>query len=210
MIESLSKDKTVSWVRFGTGINKYVTETSQKIPIENVQLFISTGRLVAKVKPRSKPVVNSSSNYVLIKERIWIDINPKPFNEGCFAVSKFMIRSLRHDASIPREDDGAVRFDDLIEKLKELFISTLQWAVSTWVNSLAKGGGKKRRFQYCLNPYASNKFLYFRAIQGHSGGNFVYLSLQDNVLLPDDFTEHIYHIGNAFEMHSIIKSRLIP
>ena len=52
--------------------------------------------------------------------------------------------------------------------------------------------------------------MYFRAIQGHSGGNFVSLSLQGNVLLPDHFAENIYHIGNAFEMHSIIKSGLIP
>ena len=140
MIESL----------FGNGINNYVTETSQEIPIENVQLFISTGRLVAKVKPRSKPVVNSSSNYVLIKERIWIDINPKPFNEGCFAVSKFMTRSLRHDSSIHREEDGAVRFYDLFEKLKEIFASTLHWAVSTWVNSLAKRRRKEEKISILL------------------------------------------------------------
>ena len=33
------------------------------------------------------------------------------------------------------------------------------------MDSLAKGGGRKKRFQYCLNPFSSNKFLYFRAIQ---------------------------------------------
>ena len=48
MIESLFKDQTVSLVRIVNGINKYVTETSQKIPIENVQLFKRTGGLVAK------------------------------------------------------------------------------------------------------------------------------------------------------------------
>ena len=195
MIESLSKDKTVSWVRFGHGFNKYVTETSQKNPIENVQLFISTGKLVAKAKPRPKSVVNLSSNCALICERIWIDIDPQPFYHSCFAVSKFMTRSLRHDSSIHREEDGAVRFDDLMEKLKERFLSTLQWAVSTWLNSLAKGGGKKRTFQYCLNPYFLNKFMYFCAIQGYAG---------------DDFAENICHIGNAYEMHSIFQSGVIP
>ena len=69
MIDSLCKDQTVSWVRIVNGINKYVTETSEEIPIENVQLFISTGRLVAKAKPRPKLVVNSSSNYVPNRER---------------------------------------------------------------------------------------------------------------------------------------------
>ena len=79
-----------------------------------------------------------------------------------------MITFLRHEASIPREDDGAVRFDDLIERFKEKFVGTLQWTVDAWVSFLAKRGGEKRRFQYCLNPYSSDKFLYFRAMQGNS------------------------------------------
>ena len=33
-------------------------------------------------------------------------------------------------------------------------------------------GGRKKRFQYCLNPDASNTSLYFRAIQGDSGANY--------------------------------------
>ena len=53
-----------------------------------------------------------------------------------------MIRLLRHDASILREDDGAVRFDGLIEKFKVKFVGTLQWTVDAWVNCLAK---KRRR-----------------------------------------------------------------
>ena len=38
-------------------------------------------------------------------------------------------------SSIPREEDGAVRIDDLIEKLKDEFGDTLQWAVGAWVNA---------------------------------------------------------------------------
>ena len=95
-----------------------------KNPIENVQLFISTGKLVAKAKPRPKSVVNLSSNCAPACER-----NPQPFYHSCFAVSKFMTRSLRH-SSIHREEDGEVRFYDLFEKLKEIFTSTLHWAVS--------------------------------------------------------------------------------
>ena len=73
-----------------------------------------------------------------------------------------------------------------------------------------KGGGPKKRFQFCLNPHSSKHFLYFRAIQGHSGGTLVGPTLQDNVLLPDDFAECICHIGNAHDMHSIIQGGLIP
>ena len=31
-----------------------------------------------------------------------------------------------------------------------------------------------------------------------------------NVLFPEDFAEHIYHIGNVTDMHSITNSGLIP
>ena len=68
---------------------------------------------------------------------------------------------------------------------------------------------QRKRFKYCFKPNSSRHFLYFRAIQEHSGGNLADLELQDNVLLLEDFTEYIYHIGNISEMHSIIRSGLI-
>ena len=108
MIESLFKDRTVSWVRILNGINKYVTETTEKTPTENVELFISTGKFVAKAKPKPKYVVSSSIN-VTIRERKRIDSDPQQFDRSCFEVSKFMTRTLRHESSIPREEDG--RFD---------------------------------------------------------------------------------------------------
>ena len=36
------------------------------------------------------------------------------------------------------------------------------------------------------------------------------LSFQDNVLIPNDFFENIYHIGCAINLHSIMNSGLIP
>ena len=123
-----------------------------------------------------------------------------------------MTRLLRHDHTILREDDGAVLFDDTVEefKKKKKFGGALQWSIDDWIPTLAKGRGPMERFQYCLNPNSSKHFLYFRAIQGHSGGNLVDRELQDNVLLPEGFPEHTYHIGNTSEMHSTIRSGLIP
>ena len=68
MIESLFKDRTISWVRIVNGMNKYGIETSEEIPTENVELLISTGKLVAMATPKPKSVVNSSIN-VPIRER---------------------------------------------------------------------------------------------------------------------------------------------
>ena len=73
--------------------------------------------------------------------------------------------------------------------------------------------GKRRRTKAkvsaLLEPNSAEHFLYFRAIQGDSGGTLVDLTLQDNVLLPDDFAEYVHHVGNAHDMHSIIQCGLI-
>ena len=51
-----------------------------------------------------------------------------------------------------------------------------------------KGGGQKKKFLNCLNPNYPHQSLYFRVIQGHSG-SAINLALQDNVLLPEGYTE---------------------
>ena len=59
---------------------------------------------------------------------------------------------------------------------------------------------QRKGFNFVLNPNSSKHFLYFRAIQGLSGGNLVDPALQDNVLLPEDPTEYINHIGKVSEV----------
>ena len=73
---------------------------------------------------------------------------------------------------------------------------------------MAKGGGNRKRFQYCTDP-SGQEILYLRALQGHSGRNPIDPSLQDNVLIPNDFFEYIYHVGSAINLHSITNSGLI-
>ena len=68
---------------------------------------------------------------------------------------------------------------------------------------MAKGGGNKKRFQYCTDP-SRQEILYLRALQGHSGRNIIDPSLQDNVLIPNDFFEYICHIGCAINLRSIM------
>ena len=65
----------------------------------------------------------------------------------------------------------------------------------------------KRIFQYCTD--ASGTIVYFRALQGHSGRNLIDPSLQDNVIIQSNFFQYIYHVGCAFNLHSIIGSGLI-
>ena len=74
---------------------------------------------------------------------------------------------------------------------------------------MAGGGGNKKRFPYCIDS-SGQEIFHLRALQGHPGRNFIDLSLQDNVSIPDDFFEYIYHVGCAINLHSIINSGLIP
>ena len=73
---------------------------------------------------------------------------------------------------------------------------------------MSAGGGAKRRDQYCTD--VSGTIVYFRALQGRSGRNLIDPLLQDNVVIQSGFFQHIYHIGCAFNLHSIINNGLIP
>ena len=64
----------------------------------------------------------------------------------------------------------------------------------------------KRRFQHCTDD--SGTIVYFRVLEGHSGRNFIDTSLQDNVVIPTKFFHYIFHIGCAFNLHSVINSGL--
>ena len=160
MIESLFRNRTVSWVRIVNGINKYVTERSEEIPVASVE---NRGARIplAKAKPRPKPTLTLTLVSIPYRERKWIDVDPGKYSQGCFEVSKFMIRLLRHCDTVYRENDEPVIFDDLAEKFKAKFDGTLPWSSEAWITFLAKGGGPKKRFQYCFEPYFFQTLLVF-------------------------------------------------
>ena len=73
---------------------------------------------------------------------------------------------------------------------------------------MAGGGGHKKIFHYCTDS-SGQEILYLRALQGHSGRNPMDPSLQDNVLIADNFFEYISQNGCAINLHSITNSGLI-
>ena len=124
-----------------------------------------------------------------------------------YEISKKVTYLLRHSQQVHREEDGAVYFWIIKENLQSQFPHSPCWSDSKWKVCLA-GRGDKRRFQYCTD--ASGTVVYFRALQGHSGRNLIDPSLQDNVLIQSNFFQNIYHVGCAFNLHSIISSGLVP
>ena len=101
---------------------------------------------------------------------------------------------LRHSQDVHWEEDGAVHFRRMEEILQNHFSHT------KWKVCLAGGGGNKRRFQYCTD--SSGTIVYFRALQG----TFRTQSYWSFVI---NFFQYIYHVGSAFNLHSIISSGLI-
>ena len=112
--------------------------------------------------------------------------------------NKFVMDSNNNDTEVP---------EDLPEE-QALQPQTTYWSDDRWKACLVAGGGAKSRYQYCTD--ISGTIVYFRALQGHSGRNLIDLSLQDNVVIQRRFFHHIYHIGCAFNLLSIINNGLIP
>ena len=102
-----------------------------------------------------------------------------------------------------RSNSGGLK-DDLRNQLEY----SQHWSDEVWKSKMAGGGGNKKRFQYCTDS-SGQEIIYFRALQGHSGRNTIDPTMQDNVLIPNNFFEYICHIGCAVSLHSITNSGLI-
>ena len=165
-------------------------------------------RSKAKAKPQRREPAGSSPRTIPIEKRTWTDVEPGKYSLSDYEISKKLIHLLRHGQHVHREDDGAVQFWRIKENLQKYFLYCPHWSDSKWKKSMAGGGGNKKRYQYCTD--SSGTIVYLRALQGHSGCNLIDPTLQDNVIIPSNFFQYIYHVGCAINLHSIINSGLIP
>ena len=122
-------------------------------------------------------------------------------SDQAYPVAKSLNTLLRH-GHLRREDDGAIEFWRLKDYLRFDFENSQHWSHEMWKSKMAGGEGNKKRFQYCTDP-SGQEILYLRALQGHSGRNLIDPSLQDNVLIPNDFFEYMlsHRMCNQFAFH---------
>ena len=106
------------------------------------------------------------------------------------------------------QKDGAIEFWRIKDYLRNDFVRSQHWSAEMWKSTMARGGGNKKKIPYCTG--VSGIIVYLPALQGHSGRNPIDPSLHDNVLIPNNIFEYIYHIGCAINLHSITNSGLIP
>ena len=123
-IESVTKDHSHSWVRISRGLNKLVTDLSNKEDDDNEQetsemqseefalktnVISFASRSKAKAKLRRSTSAYSSTRTVPICERVWTDIEPGTCSNIALTVSKRLTSLLRHGHPL-REEDGAIEF----------------------------------------------------------------------------------------------------
>ena len=216
-IWSVNQDNSQSWVRISYGTIKYVVDSIQdntEIPVDPQEeqvpqtgIQVVAARSKAKAKPQPRVLVGTTAT-IPMHERRWVDIEPSEQNLASYDLSKKVINLLRHNQTLQRELDGAIEFYKIKFYLRIHHSQIQLWSDDRWKACLAAGGGSKRRYQYCSDD--SGRILYLRALQGHSGSNLIDPMLQDNVVIGSGIFHYIYHIGCAFNLHSIINNGLIP
>ena len=216
-IWSVGQDNSQSWVRISYGTIKYVVDSNQnntEIPadpqedqVPQTSIKVVAARSKAKAKPQQREPVDTTTT-IPMHERRWIDIEPSEQTLAAYDLSKKVISLLRHNQTVQREEDGAIEFYRIKFHLRNHSSQVQHWSDDRWKSCLAAGGGSKRRYQYCSDN--SGRILYLRALQGHSGNNLIDPTLQDNVVIGSGIFHYIYHIGCAFNLHSIINNGLIP
>ena len=95
-IESVSNDKSHSWVRISHGLNKLVTDfidkeyddNEQETSTTKAEVFAFACRSKAKAKPRRPSTTCSSSRTTPFLERTWIDIEPGAQFDEAYPVAK--------------------------------------------------------------------------------------------------------------------------
>ena len=216
-IWSVGQDNSQSWVRISYGTNKYVIDSNhnnteipadpQEDQVPQTSIKVVAARSKAKAKPQQREPVDTPT-IIPVHERRWIDIEPSDQTLTGYDLSKKDINLLRHNQTLQREEDGAIEFYKIKFSLRNHHSQIQHWSDDRWKACLAAGGGSKRRYQYCSDN--SGRILYLRALQGHSGNNLIDPTLQDNVVIESGIFHQIYHIGCAFNLHSIINNELIP
>ena len=175
--------------------------------VPQTSIKVVAARSKAKAKPQQREPVDTTAT-IPMHERRWIDIEPSEQTLAAYDLSEKVISLLRHNQTVQREKDGAIEFYRIKFYLRNHSSQVQHWSDDRWKACLAAGGGSKRRYQYCSDN--SGRILYLRALQGHSGNNLIYPTLQDNVVIGSGIFHHVYHVGCTFNLHSIINIGLIP
>ena len=151
-IESMNKVHCHSWVRISHGLNKLVTDLSNKEYDDNEEetskmqfedyALKSDARAVAsrskaKAKPRRLSTTCSSSRTIHFLERKRTDIEPGAQFDQAYPVAKRLTTLLPH-GELLREEGGAIEFWRLKDDLRNKYENSQHWSDEMWKSKMAK------------------------------------------------------------------------
>ena len=88
----------------------------------NASDFASRSKIKAKTQKHDS--VSTSTRTIPIGERIWTDVEPRKHSLSDNPLSKKLINLLRH-GSLPRDNDGAIKFWRMKDNLQKHFVWSL-------------------------------------------------------------------------------------
>ena len=143
-------------VRIVNGKHKFVTETSETISLEK-RWARSYKETCCESKATTKACCDTVSHFY---SSSWKKMDRHqsrkiPWLLFCSVKNHDQIPTTSSINSSRRWWSSTIWRD--MKEFKAKFDGTSQWPIDEWISFLAKGGGPKKRFQYCLNPYSSKK-----------------------------------------------------
>ena len=212
-IEPVNKDNSHSWVRISHGVNELVTDLIDKNTTTTSRRHLQRSICVCKtIQGYSK--TDQTLNYLLMfkeKSYSWKDMGWY-WTRSSIRSSLLSGKKNKHSSSTRRTTSRRRWGDRILET--ERWSSEQIWVLPILVWwCMEEQDGRKRRQQQKISTVLTRqdkKFFTFDLFKGHSGRNPIDPSLQDNVLIPNNFFEYIYYIGCAVNLHSITNSGLTP
>ena len=215
-IEYVNKDNSHSRVRISHGLHKVVTDLIDKEFDDNEQettktevfalktnVFAFASRSKAEAKPRRPTSACSSTRTVPVRESIWTDVEPGAQFDKAYPVSKrlnfFFDTENYLEKKMERSNSGDSKM--IFRKMSTLTVGLIKYGRARWQESEAT----RKDFNTVLIRQ-DKKFFTSELSNVNQDAIPFDLTLQDSVLIPNEFFEYIYHIGCAVSVHSITNS----
>ena len=172
-VESDNKDISHSWVRISHGLNKLVTDLSNKEFDDNEQetsemkteVFAFASRSKAKAKPRRPSTACSSSRTVPIREKYGLILN-----QELNSIKRTQCKKAKHSSSAWTTTSRGRWGDRILETedyLRNKFEHFHHWSDDMWKSKMVGGGGNKKNFNIVLIQQDKKFFIseLFKVIQ---------------------------------------------
>ena len=145
-----------------------------------------------------------------MKERKWESIRACPSFKGkslSTAISKVVIRLVRHKDQEERETDGAVHWNTMSPKLLKAFEDkgARKFSDKEWLQHIYEGSNKTSTASVPKIPWC----IFVQLIQRRTGGNMTAPELMGHVAIPHNWREFVFHGGCSFNLNSILEAGFI-